>query len=454
MPFARAGQLARFTPSARVDDPIGLVAENLRESNYGTLPVLDRVVLEDPSLPPLTPEEREARVVGIIDERDLAQAVLPVLEKQEMARRESWMYESAMAATRDQSTLAGPPASDWMNQPLPGHQMSGQQNGHAPSQNNQDITQITARQIMRHDIGIVPASFSLHNTLLTLERYNAAALPVIDDSGFYRGMISRADVIAALGQQVRPPVVGGMATPLGVWLTTGSLTGGVPALGLFLSGMVLSACQAFSDIVLLFGLSFANGDWAKMFASGRLGVNSDAGGWLNLVVTFLQALIFLLALRALPMSGIHAAEHQTVWAIEKGLPLTPENVGKMPRAHPRCGTNLMALMGLILIIFAHLPDFDPMSIVLALLFVFLTWRRFGSALQEYLTTRPASRKQLESGIRAGEEILRKYQEQPHVPHSFGMRLFNSGLVLSVVGFMLVQALYLWAKSGLVNAVLQ
>jgi hypothetical protein len=143
-----------------------------------------------------------------------------------------------------------------------------------------------------------------------------------------------------------------------------------------------------------------------------------------------------------------------VWAIEKGLPLTVENVRKMPRAHPRCGTNLMALMGLILIVFAHLPDFNPMTIVLALFFVYLSWRRFGTAMQEYLTTRPASTKQLESGIRAGEEILRKYQEQPHVSLSFGMRLFNSGLFLSIGGFMLVQWLYYWAKTGMIDAVLR
>ncbi len=450
MPFLRAGQLARFTPSARLDDPIGLVAENLRESPYGTLPVLDRVVLEDPNLPPLTVEEREARVLGLVDERDLSRAVLPILENQELSRRESWIQETSAALSAAQSTLGAP---DWMAQPLPSSASSnGHSNGVAAA--NRDVTQLTARQVMRDEIGIVPASFSLHNTLLTLDRYNAAALPVVDERGFYRGMISRSDVVAALGQSVRPPVVGGMATPLGVWLTTGSLTGGVPAYALFLSGLVLSSCYVFSDALLLFGLSALNGEWAKMFVSGRIGMGSDAGNWLNLGVTLLQSLVFLLALRVLPMSGIHAAEHQTVWAIEKGLPLTPENVAKMPRAHPRCGTNLMALMGLILIFFTHLPDFSPMTIVFSLIFVFFMWRRFGTAMQEYLTTRPASRKQLESGIRAGEEILRKYQEQPHVSLSFGMRLLNSGMLLSAGGFMLVQYLYSLLKTGLVNAVLQ
>jgi CBS domain-containing protein len=450
MPFVRAGQLARFTPSSRPDDPIGLVAENLRESPYSALPVLDRVVLEDPSLPPLTPEEREARVLGVIDERDLARGVLPILEEQETTRRESWVHEAALAWGGIASQTTSAPPIPTVTGVAPA---SASLNGSAAARGA--IPALTARQIMRDDFGIVPSSFSLHNTLLTLDRYEASALPVIDDSGMYRGMISRADVVAALGQQVRPPVVGGMATPLGVWLTTGSITGGAPALGLFLSGAVLASCFVFAEVVMLFALAALNAEWAKLFESGRFGIGSSNGSWLNFVFTLLQGFLFLGALRALPMSGIHAAEHQTVWAIEKGLPLTPENVAKMPRAHPRCGTNLMALGGLILITFRHLPDFDPLIILYTLLFIYIVWRSFGTALQNFMTTKPASRKQLESGIRAGEEILRKYQEQPHVALSFGMRLFNSGLLLSMGGFFLVQIAYIFlVKNALANAVLK
>ncbi len=126
-----------------------------------------------------------------------------------------------------------------------------------------------------------------------------------------------------------------------------------------------------------------------------------------------------------------------MWAIERGVPLTPEIVAQMPRAHPRCGTNLMALAGLITIIFQHLPSFDPSVILLSLIFVYFSWRSFGEILQNYFTTKPATKKQLESGIRAGREVLEKYQDEPHVLPSFGARLLRSGLAYSALGMVSV-----------------
>jgi hypothetical protein len=71
-----------------------------------------------------------------------------------------------------------------------------------------------------------------------------------------------------------------------------------------------------------------------------------------------------------------------------------------------------------------------------LLVIYFGWRSFGTLLQEWFTTRPASPKQLESGIRAGVELMEKYQAQPHVMGSFGQRLFNSGILLSGLGLWL------------------
>ena len=140
--------------------------------------------------------------------------------------------------------------------------------------------------------------------------------------------------------------------------------------------------------------------------------------------------------RLTPMAGIHAAEHQTVWAIERGLALTPESVERMPRAHPRCGTNLMALAGLMTIMLQHSPSFSSWNILITLLFTFLLWRRFGTFLQEYFTTRPATLNQIESGIKAGREIIEKYQAQPRALPPLAQRLFNSGILLSGAGMFL------------------
>ncbi len=46
----------------------------------------------------------------------------------------------------------------------------------------------------------------------------------------------------------------------------------------------------------------------------------------------------------------HGAEHKTIFAYEKGLELTVENVRTQKRFHPRCGTSFMILMILISVI--------------------------------------------------------------------------------------------------------
>ncbi|RYG57355.1 hypothetical protein EON80_28355, partial [bacterium] len=75
MPFTRAGQLARPVPAARLTDSLGLVAENLRSSPHGVLPVLDRVTLGEGD-----PSEQTARVLGLIDIRDLSRVSRMILE--------------------------------------------------------------------------------------------------------------------------------------------------------------------------------------------------------------------------------------------------------------------------------------------------------------------------------------------------------------------------------------
>ena len=452
MPFSRAGQVARITPVALADDPIGLVAENLRASGCGAIPVVDRLVAggdeADPGGTNWQRIARQARVIGVIDERDLANAVLPILAAQESARRAivvgaGSMNEGFFGASNN------------------GHEQNGR-GAFEPLTQSEDapvvpplieITQLTARDVMRSDFGIVPALFSLQNALITLDRYDCAALPVIEPDGGFRGMISRADAISALGRNVRPPVVGGMATPLGVWLTTGVLSAGAPPLGLFLSGATLGFCMIFAYFAMLIPLALINTEWAALFSSGRLGAMSNEGSALNLVITLAHALLFVLAMRLLPLSGVHAAEHQTVWAIERGLPLVPEVVAKMPRAHPRCGTNLLALGGLITIVFQHLPSFDGTTILFTLFMIYMLWRNFGEMLQLVFTTKPATPRQLQSGIDAGRALLEKYQDQPHVMAPFGATLLRSGMVYSALGIILVSALMTWLQNWMTQWIL-
>ena len=55
----------------------------------------------------------------------------------------------------------------------------------------------------------------------------------------------------------------------------------------------------------------------------------------------------------------HGAEHKTIFCYEKGLPLTVENVKKMTRFHPRCGTSFMVVMLILGILIGSLiPQFS------------------------------------------------------------------------------------------------
>lgn len=81
---------------------------------------------------------------------------------------------------------------------------------------------------------------------------------------------------------------------------------------------------------------------------------------LNLVEGLVRILIFMgymiLVSRLKEMKRVfsyHGAEHKTIRCYEAGLPLTVENVRKMTRLHPRCGTSfLLVIMVISILIFS------------------------------------------------------------------------------------------------------
>ena len=62
----------------------------------------------------------------------------------------------------------------------------------------------------------------------------------------------------------------------------------------------------------------------------------------------------------------HGAEHKTIFCLERGLPLTIQNIKKQSRFHPRCGTSFMILMLIVSIV---------ISSVIQFIFPFLTSNR-------------------------------------------------------------------------------
>lgn len=81
---------------------------------------------------------------------------------------------------------------------------------------------------------------------------------------------------------------------------------------------------------------------------------------LNIAEGVLRLCIFLLYIWGISLTAdirrvfeYHGAEHKTIWAYEKGLSLTVENVRAQVRLHPRCGTNfLLIVMVVAIFVFA------------------------------------------------------------------------------------------------------
>jgi CBS domain-containing protein len=297
---------------------------------------------------------------------------------------------------------------------------------------------VTVAHIMLTDVKPVPEAISLPAFAELLDQQTLDALPVMDGLGRYRGMMSRADAVAAETESIRPPVVGGMATPFGVYLTTGALRAGAGHLGLFLTGACIGLFMVVSQIVVTAGCLLVDRAWGTSYHQLYAGKPVEEllpPLWVIFTVfTTSSMFLFLLMMRLTPLAGYHAAEHQVVHAIERAEPLIPEIVRQMPRPHPRCGTNLVVAMSLLSLALLNLPRLLATGVVLATI---LSWRTIGAWIQQHFTTKPANDKQLLSGIRAGEELLRKHREYPEFRATFFQRVLNMGLIQALAGALAV-----------------
>lgn len=261
-------------------------------------------------------------------------------------------------------------------------------------------------------------------------------LVILDDYNRYLGVVTLPDLLVPPAFPPRPATVGGMATFWGVYLTNGWLQAGASNGSLLVSGILLGVML----IVAHLGIGIAA--WALEYALGwplytlwnsprPSEVTFDNLDWFLLQALALP--LFLGLLRALPIAGYHAAEHQAVHALERGEPLHLEVVRRMPRVHPRCGTNLLA-GGLTFVALSQgLPALSRGLLdaadgaILGALITLLTWKRVGSFLQQYFTTRPATDEQLDSGIAAAEDLQRKFLHSIPRRPTFWRRLWCMGV---------------------------
>lgn len=69
------------------------------------------------------------------------------------------------------------------------------------------------------------------------------------------------------------------------------------------------------------------------------------------VAIFLAYLILVSRMKDIRrVFSYHGAEHKTIFCYERGLELTVENVRKMPRHHPRCGTSFLFVVIILAIL--------------------------------------------------------------------------------------------------------
>jgi hypothetical protein len=247
---------------------------------------------------------------------------------------------------------------------------------------------------------------------------------VVDEEGRYVGVVDAFSLSSEFIPALRLPTIGGLATPLGVYLSTGYVSAGAGRLGLILAGVVLAV---FAGVSL--GVSYGLVVWGLEVLGLSVGEE-----WREMAIALLSFALFLVLLRLSPLSGVHGAEHMVVHALERGEALVPESVRRMPREHPRCGTNIMSAIVVFVILFTFLAERTGVpGALLAFIATILLWRRVGWFLQHWFTTKTPSRPQVENGIAVGVELLDKLRRAGYREVDFLEKLSYSGLPWVLLG---------------------
>lgn len=297
----------------------------------------------------------------------------------------------------------------------------------------------TVSSVMRPPPPPLAASEDAGVGLRQMVQHGLGVAPVVDPLGDLLGLVTRADLSAVAARHVRPARCGGMATPLGVYLTTGHVRAGAGDLGLVLAGASMGALALLS-LALVFALAWlVDSTWDLGILSGfGLGPRSATAALWRVLAMVAWFVVYSALFRLSPLAGYHAAEHMTVNAIESGRPLDSESVSRQSRVHPRCGTNLVV----VVVFFALLGEaLAPTGTWLGItaLAVVLSRTLIGGLAQQYVTTRPPTDHELTSGVSAGIALVESHQSALTEPGTLARRLWCMGLAQSMAGFVAVYA---------------
>lgn len=286
--------------------------------------------------------------------------------------------------------------------------------------------------LIRDPITVLP-NCTIRQAMARMRDSRTQSLIVADADGRYVGVLRAMSLFSRFATPPSPGLLGGMATPSGVYLTNGEVTGGAKPIALTITGALLLLSYFLGVAITYGGLLYAEHTTGGAFVDKAIG----GIGWAGAIMQLAPVLLFLLLIRVSPIAGTHAAEHMVVHTIERREPLTYEVVSRMPRVHPRCGTNIAvgAMMFMILLDFGwrYLGQIGPLF---ALAFTILTWRSVGGVVQYLVTTKPPSRKQVETAIVAANELLQNYRHSNRLSPGFWRRLGKSGLPYVLLGAMI------------------
>ncbi len=242
---------------------------------------------------------------------------------------------------------------------------------------------------------------------------------------------------------VEPPRISGTAMPAGVFMSTGTArTAG--DLALAATGMSIAALGA-GAMVLTYIVSWLI---EQVYAVPLTGVllmvtptlEADSGPWVEIGLNVLTLLSFLVLMRVTPLSGYHAAEHKVIGAIEHFGEPTMENARMMPRAHHRCGSNLLAGVLPLLLIAGPLWGVNEVA---AAFVTILGWSlRFhtGYLIQAIFATKEPTEHQLRAGLQAGQKILRLWREHLDRPVPPLVSIWRRGMLQMFAGMFLAVSL--------------
>ncbi len=308
--------------------------------------------------------------------------------------------------------------------------------------------------LMRPVVSPISPDTPLSYAAWLMKSQGLPALPIVGMDGKLRGMVTRADVVSALLRGLRPQRIGGMATPFGVYLTTGTHRGGVGDFALVTTGFVMAACLVLARVLVLTGLFFVDVFSRPIFGTSYgsgfftpylMGLGVPPFTFLLDIMPWVEILLFFILMKLLPLTGYHGAEHQVVHAIEQGEDLTPEAVSRMPLEHPRCGTNLAALF--ILVSTALISNISISAKIALVVVAAFFWRQLGMWLQRIFTVKRPKPHQLRSGLKAGEELLMRFQHQPFRPLPLIGQIWNMGFLQVLSGAWIT----LWGVNQIANA---